>query len=58
VIVHNEPGTSITLHPGTGSSLAALIHQVSRGPLESELCIETPPAKRVAAAFAELAHAI
>ena len=35
----------------------ALIHQVSRGLLNCELCIETPPAKRVAAAFAELAHA-
>ena len=35
-----------------------LIHQVGRGLLDCELCIETPPAKRVAAAFAELAHAI
>jgi hypothetical protein len=36
----------------------ALIHQVSRGLLNCQLCIETPPAKRVAAAFAELADAI
>ena len=58
MIVHNEPGTSVALYPGTGSSLAALIHQVSRGLLNSGLCIETPPAKRVAAAVGELAHAI
>jgi hypothetical protein len=25
VIMHNEPGTSVALHPGTGSSLAAFI---------------------------------
>jgi 8-oxo-dGTP diphosphatase len=27
VIVHNEPGTSVALHPGTGSSLAAFIYR-------------------------------
>jgi type II secretory pathway predicted ATPase ExeA len=36
----------------------ALIHPVSRGLLNCELRIETPPAKRVAAAFAILADAI
>ena len=44
--------------PGNGVIARCLIHQVSRVLLNSELCIETPPAKRVAAAFAELAHAI
>jgi len=35
-----------------------MIDQVSHGLLNCEFCIETPPAKWVAAAFSELAHAI